>query len=326
LVIYLKGSANPTMTYTIHPLEDKHLEDAARLVSQRYVNLRQQVPLLPGKYAQNEVLLPLLADILLTGVGSAAFQKGRLVGFLSGYLLPEFLGLPSAFSPEWANAAEMQDSRRIYEELYTIQAAICVYEGYPSHLISMLVNDQAGLQGWHWLGFGMVAADAIRPLETIPFPIVDCNIRRATLADVDTIMALDMALKQHLAGSPTYLPHEDYPRELFSSRLQDPRYAFWLAEQGAEPVAYIGFGPASDEACTIIVDKGTTSIPGTYTVAAARRAGIATSLLHHGLEWARQSGYQRSAVDFEPTNPLAARFWLRHYQLVCVTLMRQIIT
>ena len=194
--------------YTLLPLESQHLEDAARLVSQRYQDLRRQHPLLPEKYTRQDVLLPLLESVLQAGRGIAAFDKGRLVGFLSGYLLPQFMGSPSAFSPEWANAADMQDSRRIYEALYTIQAEIWVKAGYPTHLISMLVNDQSGIQGWHWLGFGLVAADAIRPLEPVPVTSHDLHIRQAILDDADSIMQLDHALIQHV----TALSHLHPPR------------------------------------------------------------------------------------------------------------------
>jgi len=315
-----------TSHYTLLPLQIQHLEDAARLVSQRYQDLRHQRPLLPEKYTWLDVLLPLLEDVLQAGPGVAAFDKNQLVGFLSGYLRPELWGRPGAFSPEWANAAEMGDSRRIYEELYTAQAAAWMDRGFSAHYISMLANDQAGIQGWHWLGFGLAAADAIRPLQPVPEPAHPVDIRPATLDDVDAILALDHGLIRHISGSPTYYPHEaPHERQFYLDWLGSPANAFWLAYQGAEPVAYMGFGPASQEASTIIVDDGTTSIPGAFTVSVARGTGVASALLNHGLEWALQRGFTRCAVDFEPANPLAVRFWLRYFDLVCVTLARQIV-
>jgi GNAT superfamily N-acetyltransferase len=314
-----------TNHYTLLSLESQHLEDAARLVSQRYQDLRQQNPLLPEKYTRLDVLLPLLENVLQAGPGVAAFDKNRLVGFLSGYLLPDLRGRPGAFCPEWANAAEMGDCRRIYEELYTAQAAAWMDRGFSAHYISMFASDQVGIQGWHWLGFGLAAADAIRPLQPVPEPAHAVDIRPATLDDADAILALDHGLIRHITSAPIYYPHEaPHARQFYLDWLQDPANAFWLAFQGAEPVAYMGFGPASQEACTIIVDDGTISIPGAFTVSTARGSGIATSLLNHGLEWAARLGYQRCAVDFEPANPLAVRFWLRYFDLVCVTLTRQI--
>ena len=83
-------------------------------------------------------------------------------------------------------------------------------------------------------------------------------------------------------------------------------------------------GPANVDACTIIHDEKTTSIVGAFTTESVRGGGIATALLNRSLEWARSDGYERCAVDFEPMNPLATRFWLRHFQPVCYTLIRHV--
>ena len=71
-------------------------------------------------------------------------------------------------------------------------------------------------------------------------------------------------------------------------------------------------------------DEGTTSIMRAFTREGARGKGIATALLDRSLEWARAEGYERCAVDFEPMNYLAARFWMRHFQPVIYALVRQI--
>ncbi|MGC9520832.1 MAG: GNAT family N-acetyltransferase [Anaerolineae bacterium] len=51
---------------------------------------------------------------------------------------------------------------------------------------------------------------------------------------------------------------------------------------------------------------------------------VATALLSHALAWAREAGYRRCAVDFETTNPLARRFWLRHFTPVTYSLGRHV--
>jgi GNAT superfamily N-acetyltransferase len=55
-----------------------------------------------------------------------------------------------------------------------------------------------------------------------------------------------------------------------------------------------------------------------------RGQGIAAALLNRSLEWARAGGFQRCAVDFEPMNILAARFWTRHFAPVCYAFVRQV--
>jgi GNAT superfamily N-acetyltransferase len=98
----------------------------------------------------------------------------------------------------------------------------------------------------------------------------------------------------------------------------------WLADHQGEAVAYMRLGPASEDACTIIRDDKTCSITGAFTSEKARGRGIATALLDRSLRWARAQAYERCAVDFEPMNPLATRFWLRHFEPVCYTLVRHV--
>lgn len=317
------------MSLEVVPLGEEHLKDAAALASSRYNGLREQVSSLPPRYGEVSTLLPLLRDIAGAGPGVAAIRRGRLVGFLTGWLIPSFRGKRSVFSPEWANAADLENSRRIYEEMYAHLSASWVADGYFTHLISMLVNDRDGIDGWHWLGFGMIAADAVRDLQPAQGCDADVAIRRACLEDLEQVMTLDEALWQHLAASPTFLADaeeraEERDRSYYEEWLQNPEKALWLAYHGTEAVAYIGLGPASDDASTIIYDEKTASIDGVFTREKVRGSGIATALLNRALEWARAAGYERCAVDFEPMNPLATRFWLRHFQPVCYTLIRHV--
>ena len=139
------------MTIEILPLEESHLADAAALVCARYRALRERFPVMPSRYENPDAILPRLHDLAAKSPGVVAIQRGRLVGFLVSYQFPDFRGKPSVYSPEWANGAEMDDSRRIYEALYTGLSAQWVEEGYCTHLLSIMSNDQDGIEGWRWL-------------------------------------------------------------------------------------------------------------------------------------------------------------------------------
>jgi GNAT superfamily N-acetyltransferase len=313
------------MSMKVVPLGEEHLQDAAALVSRRYQGLRAQVPSLPLRYAEVSTLLPMLRDIAGAGPGVATIRGGQLVGFLSGWLMPSFRGKRSAFSPEWANAAEPENSQRIYEQMYTHLSTSWVADGYTTHLIGLLANDREGLEGWHWLGFGMLAADAVRDLQPVPGRDTDVEIRRAGLQDLDQVKTLHEALSEYMAEPPIFLFNtEERDVAYYEEWLQNPDKAIWLAFHGTEAVAYMRLGPASEDASTIIYDEKTTSITGAFTRETARGGGIATVLLNRSLAWARAKGYERCAVDFEPMNPLATRFWLRHFQPVCHAVVRHI--
>jgi GNAT superfamily N-acetyltransferase len=209
--------------------------------------------------------------------------------------------------------------------MYTHLSTSWVAEGYLTHLIGSLANDCDAMSVWHWLGFGMIAADAVRSLQPIRDPVSAVNIRRGELADIEEAMALGDALQRHMSLAPTFLvPTERRDRHYYEERLADPSHALWLAYDGTGVVAFMQQGPANMDACTIIRDEKTTSIVGAYTKEGMRGEGIASALLNRALEWARSAGYERCAVDFEPMNPLATRFWLRHFQPVCFTLARHV--
>lgn len=310
----------------INPLKEEHLEDAAILVSKRYVKLREQEPLLPDRYQEASNWLPLLQKIInIGGPGVAAIQNGRLVGFLIGWLMPDFRGKRSVYSPEWANAAELDNSKYTYEEMYQKVAIDWVADKYVAHYISMFANDLKAIDAWHWLGFGMTAVDAICGLESIKSPGIQVDIRRAGIQDINRVIELHEGLRWHARGSPDFFISEKINKKYFEKWLDASDRAVWLASVNDEPVAFIRIGPANDNVCTIIIDEKTTSIYRAFTQETMRGKNIGTALLAYVMESARREGYERCAVDFEPMNVQATRFWLgRGFRPVCLSLVRYI--
>jgi GNAT superfamily N-acetyltransferase len=313
------------VTIDIHPLEEKHLADAAALVCARYRALRKQLPVMPRRYEDPGAILPQMHDLARQAPGVVAIRDSQLAGFLIAYQFPDFRGKPSTYSPEWANGAEMGDSRRIYEALYTGLSAQWVDSGYCTHLLSIMTSDAAGIEGWRWLGFGLLGADGVRNLEPIPGPTAGVELRRAGIDDLQQVTTVLGALREHMAAPPTFLYTEDaVGAEEGEEWLVDPAHAVWLAYERMEAVACMVQGPANPRASGIIRDSGTTSIVGAYTRETARDKGIATALLNQVLAWGRVQGYERCAVDWEPMNVLATRFWTRHFQPVSYALVRHV--
>lgn len=313
------------MSLEVVPFNKEHLEDAARLVALRYGQFREQMPLLPSRYAKIGTLLPLLNNLIEKGRGVVALENGKLKGFLAAWQLASFRGKRSVFSPEWANAVIQPNGRRIYETMYTRLAADWKADGYDTHLISLFANDHHAIETWQWLGFGMIAADAVRDMQPVSENSCEAEIRQAGLSDIEAVIALDTALRHHVASSPIFLAGGNPPeRAYYEEWLQNPGKAIWLACQEKEPIAFLRIGPANADACTIINDDKTTSITGAFTRDDSRGAGIATALLNQSLDWVRAQGYERCAVDFEPMNHWARRFWLRYFTAVCYTFIRQV--
>ena len=83
-------------------------------------------------------------------------------------------------------------------------------------------------------------------------------------------------------------------------------------------------GPANPSAAYIIRDEKTSSITGAFTEERFRDSGIGAALPSHALDWARSIAHERCAVDFESQNILGTRFWLRHFQPICYSLIRHV--
>jgi GNAT superfamily N-acetyltransferase len=188
----------------------------------------------------------------------------------------------------------------------------------------MFPHDRKVLDTWHWLGFGMISVDGIRSLAPLP----DCNwtgqIRRAEMHDLEHVLALSDDLWHFMQTSPTFLLSPRRDRSYYEEWLQNPEKLVWLAYEQGAPVAFLQLGPADPDVCTIIQDESTTSIYAAFTKENVRGTGITTALLGHALRTARESGYTRCAVSFEPMNTVASRFWLRHFNPACYSVFRHI--
>jgi GNAT superfamily N-acetyltransferase len=310
----------------IIPLQEEHLEDAAALVCSRYKDLREGEPLLPYQYQEPKNIQPLLHNIMMADVpGVAAVQDGQLAGFLTGWLMPEFRGKRSVYSPEWANAARVENSRTIYEEMYRQIAAEWVGEKYVAHYISISANDPEAIRACHWLGFGMLGMDALRGLQPIKEFNKQIVIRRAGIQDIDKVFDLHIELVAYMKNSPIFFIAEKLSKGYFEEWVNDPDKAIWLAYVDEEPVAFLRMGPANDDVSKFIYDKKTTSIYGAYTRGKMRGKDVMTSLLGYALKCARDDGYERCAVDFETMNLLGTRFWLgRGFRPVSFSLLRYV--
>jgi len=307
------------MSLEITTLQEKHLDDAAALVCARYTALRERVPIMPSRYEEVNVILPMLDDMVKKSPGVVALQGSRLVGFLSGLVIPMLLGKRCAYSPEWANGADQEEGRRAYDEMYARLSTQWIADGCGMHAVTLLANDRQGLEGWQWLGFGFAGVDGIRALDPVEGVTAQVEVRQAGMEDAATVSFFAQALEQHMVSAPIFWIHDLGDCR---QRLNDPAQAMWLAHAGHKTVGCMALGPANSDACAIIQDDKTASIMMAFTRESARNKGVAMALLNRSLEWARSQGYERCAVDFETMNFLASRFWRKWFEPVCYSLVR----
>ena len=318
------------MSLQIIPLQESHIEDAAALVCQRYRALRSEAPALPGHFENQGVVLAKLAEFTAGAPGVVAIRNGKLVGFLAAMLSPSFRGHRGVFSPEWANGASLEDAHAIYQELYRVIAADWVRNGYFLHVLTILANDRSGLAAWHWQGFGLIVADAIRTAAPVPVSGITpmpgpVEIRQATAADLTELQPLHQGLRRHLTNTPIFLPlPQKWDQERFRHWLATDGAMTWLAFVDGRAVAWMRAQTGDDGAAELVRDAATVAITGAYTAPGQRGGGLATALLQTVQAWAVDQDAARISVDFETQNIDGARFWLRHFRSVAYSLQRQV--
>lgn len=311
----------------IVPFSEKHIEDAAALVAGRYTNLRSMVPTMPDYYENPAAFQPLLQDLTQQNPGVAALNGGQLIGFAAGMVLPDFRGRRSVYSPEWANAAVEDQSREVYQQLYAALSEVWVADRCSAHYVTVFAHDRPGIEAWSWQGFGMSGVDAMRDLSPASSEPVRAHIetKPVTPDDIDALLQLEGNLITYMEAAPIFLLGGDtWDGNAWAEYLKGEQNRVWLAYCDGELSAYMKMGPPNPGACHVIKDPATVSITGAFTQEPHRAQGVATVLLNEVLDWARDHGYTRCGVDFEPMNILGARFWLRHFQAFCFSMHRMI--
>jgi GNAT superfamily N-acetyltransferase len=313
------------MPYEIKPLRKEDLEDAAKLFVKSFKIEREYSPLLPSRFEDANVILPLLDNLLSKSPGVAAVSNNKLVGFLIGQLLPSWRGRRSVWVPECANVVVGQKRKEVFQEMYARLAHQWVANGCFTHLISVLAHDEEIIDELFWLGFGMAAVDAIRDLGDAEGPFADVEVRRAGVNELEAVVSLGHEYGRYMTESPTFMALvEKSDTEFQKATLSEPSSATWLALYEGEAVSYMRVGPSHEDASYVIQDEKTASITKAFTKEHVRGRGIGATLLKRSLDWAKSGGYERCAVDFEPENVLGRSFWLRHFQPVSFALIRQI--
>ena len=311
------------MRIGVVPLTPEHLEPAALMVAARYRAARKQIPFLPARFEDPGTILPRLQEHVGHVPGVAALRGDRLVGYLLTLLVMN-RGERLAYVPDFGHAAELGDSYEIYRRMYAAIADRWLANGCFWHAITLYPHEREALDAWFSVGFGLAVVDAMQVLDALPSFMATACIRRAKAEDIDQIVPLELALERHLSSSPTYLPLiVEGGRRSLEDWLADESHTLWLAFRDGEAVAYLRFQPS--EGLVLPTESETTvAITGAFTREDVRGTGIGTALLRHGFEWTRSAGYQHCSVDFESANLPGSRFWLRHFEPVCHSLMRRI--
>ncbi len=303
----------------IRDFEPKHTEEAAEIALGAYNDERactRELPEITG--------IPVLKHCSGNGFGVAAFEGGKMVGFLcsvepfeNAFRSTDARGV---FSPMGANGAVKENHGRIYAALYQAAAKKWVKAGAVSHAICLYEHDEEAKQQLFRYGFGMRCADAIRPMETIDCAVCGgyefSELPREDYADV---YPLYLALNEHYCSSPYFMNRKPDTREAFWEREKE---RFFAAKKDGELCAYM---EVSDLGETFAASGNLyRHITGAYCTPEHRGRGVYKNLLNHVINTLKAEGYTRLGVDFESINPSGSGFWLKYFHAYTNSVVRRI--
>ena len=121
---------------------------------------------------------------------------------------------------------------------------------------------------------------------------VALTVRPATPADLETVLALRLALLREACDHPIYgRLRPDAPlraRRLFRLQLESPHEITLLAEAGGQTVGILRC--AASQSSPLLEPERYAYVSSVYVVPTARRTGILRALLRRAGEWCAKQG------------------------------------
>ena len=137
------------------------------------------------------------------------------------------------------------------------------------------------------------------------------TVRLATVADVDTLVRLRIALLREHAGSPVYgrlrADVEPRARSLFARQLAGLDEACFLAERDGEAIGCIRIVESAGSVLLLPARYGYLS--SAYVVPGERREGVLRLLTAHAVSWCQARGLVEVRLHADAANTGAAHAW-----------------
>lgn len=311
---------------TVVGFTHEYIPQAQQLVRAAYRQEREAVPALPPELPEFS-----LESFAENGLGVAAIgPQGKLSGFLCGCSpFERAFGSTKArgvFSPMHANAARQEGRAEIYARMLPAAQERWARVGASSHAVCLYAHDWESQRLLFSYGFGLRCMDAIRLMDGAGAAGTTCSglrLQELRGGERELLYPLHLALDGHMAASPTFIRRPSPSCGEFLQELQASGDRCFAALSGHEAAAFFRVSRGGGE--TVVSDMpGTYHLLHTYCLPQYRGSGLSQALLQFILQALRSEGAVRLSVDFESINPIASRFWQKHFMAYTHSVTRRI--
>lgn len=302
--------------------EIKHVEEASMLAAQSYKEEREKVTILPKVEA-----LPELTGFVKNGLGVAAYEKDRMVGFLCCYgPFDNAFGTPAKgmFSPIHAHATVKDNRSCILKRMYQAAAQKWVKQNIAYHAIALYAHDTKSKNAMFEYGFGLRCIDAIRSMDTFECSSLHEGITFEELAKgkAKEVRELRRLLDVHMGESPCFMYISPENFEKWIKRKEESDSRMFVARDSQRIVSFIEIADEGENFATEV--SSMVNICGAFCVPEYRGTGTSQSLINYAIKILKSEGYDLLGVDYEGFNPTANGFWKKHFSVYTNSVVRRI--
>lgn len=237
---------------------------------------------------------------------AVAVRGDAVVGHLRGAVLESQAWGRSA----WIGPGDVSfDDADVLDALYVARADDWIASGVRRHYVWVPDGDEGP---WLALGFAYMHVRGVRALADDDPPALPSGyeLRRGSLDDLDTALALDEELRLFQEAGPSYALGlaDTGQREEWAETLEDPDTDYVLVTHDGEPVAQASTFPLPTRLGTF---PQTVHLSAVTVREAHRGRGVGRALVGELLTSAARHGARYCETNWRVTNRVAARHWER---------------
>lgn len=313
-----------SMTYTLVPFTQEHLQPATELFVENYRSEQAHSPLLPARVMDEPRWIRDALQAKLTNPGVAVVEQDCLLAYMvTGAQFP-WKGQQAALVPEYCHSARVTQKRELYQRLYMALAQTWVNQQIHLHLIGHFAHDTILQETLYQLGFGAIVAERLRACSAVE-PGHELAI--ALEEDVSKLIALQIEHNRYYPQAPIFIQKPTEKQEVLAAleaQAQQGDHFFVYYEQD-EPYGYMIVGESTRGGEGFLLEQTKTAqIKSAYVRAAGRGQGIGTALLQRVIAWSQAQGYERIFVEHETANFYGGNFWSKYFDPYLYFSMRYI--
>ena len=311
---------------TITDWKKEYTEEATDLAVQAYKEAARNIPNLPNFDVTGGVSYVLNDLNECSKYGKAAFEDGKLVGFLRFYgAIEGFHGsAKGAFCPMGGSAFMSKTPAKTASMLYQEAAADLVRDGITSHAVCLYSYNQKICNSFMMNGFGARCSDAILNLTKGEQPkakIHDMEVRQLNPGEEACILPLHQGLVRHMAAAPAFYPSNGLDLLNYYEKKGERVY---VAFDGGEAIGFMCLNEGKGGETFITYGDYINNIGGAFVKPEYRGRQVADQILEYISNVSRDEGKTFLGVDCETINPTALRFWGKHFDYYTFSFARRI--